>query len=204
MSRRTPGLCSFIWMWPALYGVTASAVVFFFPCLSNMKWWGFKLFLIKSIGYCWLFHLGISLWFLVCRAWHRFIGASLLVLLLFVSTLMVALVSGPDIETVRSKVADVTGIRTSGLLCIGGRLSRESTVVFEVKDGISPKISGEEVKCQDDTACEIILDTLSFVHASVPANARIEIRRFPEEFNTIFMVNIDGKSYVIFFGQSVM
>ncbi len=204
MSRRTQSQYSFFWILPALYGVSASAVVFFFPCLSNMKWWGFKLFLIKSIGYCCLFHLGISLWFLVRRAWRRCIGASLLVLLLFFSTLMAALVSGPDIKTVRSKVADVTGIRTSNLVCIGGRLSRESKVVFEVKDGVSPKIIGEEVKCQDDTVWEIILDTLSFVHASVPANARIEIRRFPEEFNTVFMVYIDGKSYAIFFGQSVM
>ena len=117
---------------------------------------------------------------------------------------MAALVSGPDIETVRAKVAGVTGIRASSLDCIGGRLSRESEVVFEVKDGVSPKIIGEEVKCQDDTAWEIILDTLSFVHASVPANARIEIWRFPEEFNTVFMVYIDGKSYAIFYGQSAM
>ena len=204
MSRRMPSLCSFFWMLPALYGVSASAVVFFFPCLSNMKWWGFKLFLIKSIGYCWLFHLGISLWFLVCRAWRRCIGASLLVLLLLFSTLMAALVSGPDVETVRSKVADVTGIRTSSLVCIGGRLSRESEVVFEVKDGISPKIIGKEVEQQDDTLWAIVIHTFSFVQVEVPVNSKIMIRKFYDEFNTILMVNIDGKSYAIFFGQSTM
>jgi len=204
MSRRIRSLCSFFWILPALYGVSASAVVFFFPCLSNMKWWGFKLFLIKSIGYCWLFHLGISLWFLVRRAWNRCIGASLLVLLLFFSTLMAALVSSPNIETVRSKVADVTGIRTSSLVCIGGCLSRESKVVFKVKDGILSQIIGEEVNRQDDTLWEIIIHILSFVQVEVPVNSKVSIRKFYDEFNTIFLVYIDSKSYAIFSGQSVM
>ena len=178
MSRRTQSQYSFFWILPALYGVSASAVVFFFPCLSNMKWWGFKLFLIKSIGYCCLFHLGISLWFLVRRAWRRCIGASLLVLLLFFSTLMAALVSGPDIKTVRSKVADVTGIRTSSLVCIGGRLSRESRVAFEVKENDSSNGIGEEVNSQDDTTCQILLQALSFVHVEVSMAEKLVIRKF--------------------------
>ena len=77
-------------------------------------------------------------------------------------------------------------------------------MVFEVKDGISPKIIGKEVEQQDDTLWAIVIHTFSFVQVEVPVNSKIMIRKFYDEFNTILMVNIDGKSYAIFFGQSVM
>ncbi len=111
---------------------------------------------------------------------------------------------GPSIRWVREKTAGATGIPSAELVCIGGRLSRKSRVVFEVKDGISPKIIGKEVEQQDDTLWAIVIHTLSFVQVEVPVDSKIMIRKFHDEFNTIFMVNIDGKAYVIFFGQSVM
>ena len=201
MSLQKQSVRSLLWMLPTIFGVSASAVVFFSPDLSNMRWWGFKLFLMKSVGYCLLLHLGILLWFLVRRAWLRCLGASLLLLFVFWAALMAALVSGPDIETVRLKVAEATGVCASNLVCNGGRLSRESVVVFEVKGVTSSKIIGEEVNRQDDTTWEIVLHALSFVHVRIPANARVEIRRLHDKFNTVFMVDVQGKQYAIFLGN---
>lgn len=204
MSRQKRSLLSLLWVFPAIWGMSASAVVFFSPGLSNMKWWGFRLFLMKSIGCCLFLHLGISLWLLVRRAWLRCLGASLLLLFVFLSAFMAVFVSGPDIETVRLKAAEATGIRASHLVCIGGRLSRESRVVFEVKENDSSNGIGEEVNSQDDTTCQILIQALSFVHVEVSVAEKLVIRKFPMKFDTVFMVRTAERSYIIFFGQSVM
>lgn len=198
--RKLLSICCVIVVASAL---TAFAGIEFLPA-SDMRLWGVRSVAYQSLSWCCLVYPGIVIGFLLMRQWRKLFMALGLAIPLIAALLLGSISIGPSIRWVREKTAYTTGIPVSELVCIGGRLSRESKVVFEVKDGILPKIIGEEVKCQDDTAWEIILDTLSFVHASVPANARIEIRRFPEEFNTVFMVYIDGKSYAIFFGQSVM
>lgn len=198
--RKLLSICCVIVVASAL---TAFAGIEFLPA-SDMRLWGVRSVAYQSLSWCCLVYPGIVIGFLLMRQWRKLFMALGLAIPLLAALLLGSISIGPSIRWVREKTAYTTGIPVSELVCIGGRLSRESKVVFEVKDGILPKIIGEEVKCQDDTAWEIILDTLSFVHASVPANARIEIRRFPEEFNTVFMVYIDGKSYAIFFGQSVM
>lgn len=198
--RKLLSICCVIVVASAL---TAFAGIEFLPA-SDMRLWGVRSVAYQSLSWCCLVYPGIVIGFLLMRQWRKLFMALGLAIPLIAALLLGSISIGPSIRWVREKTAYTTGIPVSELVCIGGRLSRESKVVFEVKDGILPKIIGEEVKCQDDTVWEIILDTLSFVHASVPANARIEIRRFPEEFNTVFMVYIDGKSYAIFFGQSVM
>lgn len=198
--RKLLSICCVIVVASAL---TAFAGIEFLPA-SDMRLWGVRSVAYQSLSWCCLVYPGIVIGFLLMRQWRKLFMALGLAIPLIAALLLGSISIGPSIRWVREKTAYTTGIPVSELVCIGGRLSRESKVVFEVKDGILLKIIGEEVKCQDDTVWEIILDTLSFVHASVPANARIEIRRFPEEFNTVFMVYIDGKSYAIFFGQSVM
>ena len=138
------------------------------------------------------------------RQWRKLFMALGLAIPLIAALLLGSISIGPSIRWVREKTAYTTGIPVSELVCIGGRLSRESEVVFEVKDGILPKIIGEEVERQDDTLWEIIIHTLSFVQVEVPVNSKMLIRKFYDEFNTIFIVDIGGKSYAIFFGQSVM
>lgn len=186
-----------------VFALTAFVGIEFLPA-SNMRMWGIRSFAYQSLGWSCLVHSGIVLGFLLMRKWRKLFMALGLAIPLIAAFLLGSFSIGPSIQWVREKTAYATGIPFAELVCIGGRLSRESKVVFKVKDGISPRIIGEEVNRQDDTTWKIILHVLSFVHVSVPATARIEIRRFPEEFNTVFMVYILDKSYAIFFGQSVM
>ena len=183
--------------------LTAFAGIEFLPA-SDMRLWGVRSVAYQSLSWCCLVYPGIVIGFLLMRQWRKLFMALGLAIPLIAALLLGSISIGPSIRWVREKTAYTTGIPVSELVCIGGRLSRESEVVFEVKDGILPKIIGEEVERQDDTLWEIIIHTLSFVQVEVPVNSKMLIRKFYDEFNTIFIVDIGGKSYAIFFGQSVM
>ena len=171
---------------------------------SDMRMWGIRSFAYQSLGWCCVAYFGIMLGFLLLRKWRKLFMAFGLAVPLIVAFILGSLSIGPSIRWIREKTACATGVPFCELVCVGGRISRESVVVFEVKCGTSPKIIGEEVDRQDETTCAIILHALSFVHVEIPASAGIVIRRFHEEFNTVFMVDILDKQYAIFFGQSVM
>lgn len=170
----------------------------------DMQIWSIRSFAYQSLGWCCFVHFVIMLGFLLLRKWRQLFMAFGLAILLIAVLILGSLSIGPSIRWVREKTACATDIPFAELVCIGGRLSRESMVVFEVKCGTSLKIIGEEVDRQDDVTWEAVLHALSFVHVRIPANARVVIRRFREEFNTVFMVDVLGKQYAIFFGQSVM
>ena len=186
-----------------ILALTASVGIEFLPA-TDMRMWGIRSFAYQSLCWCCLVYPGIMIGFLLMRQWRSLFMALGLAIPLIAALLFESVSIGPSIRWVREKTAGATGIPSAELVCIGGRLSRESRVVFEVKDGISPKIIGKEVEQQDDTLWAIVIHTFSFVQVEVPVNSKIMIRKFYDEFNTILMVNIDGKSYAIFFGQSTM
>lgn len=185
------------------FALTAFVGIEFLPA-SDMRLWGFRSFAYQSLGWCCLVHIGIVFGFLLLRKWRKFFVAMGLTISLIFALLLGSLSIGPNLRWVREKTASATDIPLIELVCIGGRLSRESVVVFEVKGETSPKNIGEEVSRQDDTSWEIILHVFSFVNVRIPANAEIKIRRLHEDLNTIFIVDVHGKQYAIFFGQSVM
>ena len=186
-----------------ILALTASVGIEFLPA-TDMRMWGIRSFAYQSLSWCCLVYPGIVIGFLLMRQWRKLFMALGLAIPLIAALLLGSISIGPSIRWVREKTAYTTGIPVSELVCIGGRLSRESEVVFEVKDGILPKIIGEEVERQDDTLWEIIIHTLSFVQVEVPVNSKMLIRKFYDEFNTLFIVDNGGKSYEIFCGKTVM
>ena len=183
--------------------LTAFIVIEFLPA-TDMQMWGIRSFAYQSLCWCCLVYPGIVIGFLLMCKLKKFFMSLILAIPLIAALLLGSVSIGPSIRWIREKAAGATGIPIAELVCIGGRLSRESTVVFEVNDGVSPKIIGEEVKRQDDTLWEIIIHTLSFAQVEVPVGSKIVMRKFYDEFNTIFIVYINCKAYVVFLGQSVM
>lgn len=184
--------------------ILAAFIAIEFLPATDMRMWGIRSFAYQSLCWCCLVYPVIVIGFLLMCKLRKFFIALILAIPLIAALLLGSISIGPSIRWVREKAAGAIGIPIDELVCIGGRLSRESTVVFEVNDGLSPKIIGEEVKRQDDTLWDIIMHTLSFVQVEVPVDSKIVMRKFYDEFNTIFIVHIDGKAYVVFLGQSVM
>ena len=186
-----------------VFVLIASVGIEFLPA-TDMRMWGIRSFAYKSLCWCCLVYIGIVIGFLLIRKWGSFFMSVIFAVPLIGVLLLESVSIGPSIRWVREKTANVTGIPFAELVCIGGRLSRESRVVFKVKDEILPKMIAKEVEQQDGTLRAIVIRTLSFVKVDVSVNSKIIIKKFYDDFNTIYMVNIEGGTYLIFFGQSEM
>lgn len=170
---------------------------------SDMRFWDVRLLIFKSLGWCCLIHLGLAVLFLLMRRWISAISAILLSLLFLGVTLIEGLTIGPDLKMVRQEISALTGVTTSELECVGGRLSRESVVVFKVA-GVAPFNNvGEEIS-NETTIRSVLIGVLrsSRVYPTEPTVK--EIKKFPMEFNTVFALCTNDGWWIIFFGNAVM
>lgn len=170
---------------------------------SDMRFWDVRLLIFKSLGWCCLIHLGLAVLFLLMRRWISAISAILLSLLFLGVTLIEGLTIGPDLKMVRQEISALTGVTTSELECVGGRLSRESVVVFKVA-GIAPFSDvGEEIS-NETTIRSVLIGVLRSSRVYPTELTVKEIKKFPMEFNTVFALCTNDGWWIIFFGNAVM
>ena len=186
----------------ATIGVSLSLIVFFVAELQKMEWWNATTFLINVSVCCIFIQLGVVLLFLILRLWGQAVKSIAMLSILFLSVAMSVLTAGPDIENVMQQTADRIGVQPSDLVCRNGRLARESSVVFELKEGALLRSNFDKVSPDADVV-RLLIETLSTAHVETFSAENIEIRRFRMEFNTVFTVSTSDRTYVIFYGNAV-
>ena len=113
------------------------------------------------------------------------------------------LTTGPALEAVQKKVASTIGVTPSELVCVGGNLCRESTILFR-HDGSAPFTNMGEPVSPKDQDVGIVLEVLERMNVKVSNDMPIKVLKFPLEFDTIYCVICGKERWIVFFGMSVM
>lgn len=192
-----------LWSW---FFVLSCTVVSFIGIValmrSDVQFWNFRDILLRLLGWCCLTHIGIALYLLVVRKWLL----SLVAVIVFLFGLIGVLYGGPNIGSVRNQVSSALDVPVSNLVYVGGFLSRESKIVFELTGDIQPKESKIENRSNDENTRMILQQVLAAVNVPSPADEKVAvaISKFPMEFNTVFYICIGEKRWIVFFGNAVM
>lgn len=184
-------------------GVSSSLIVFFVAELRKMEWWNATTCLVNVSVCCIFIQLGVVILFLILRLWGQAVKSIAVLSILFLSVAMSALTAGPNIENVMKQTAERIGVQPSDLVCRNGRLARESSVVFELKEGELLRSDFDKVSSDADVV-RLLLETLSTVYVETFSVENMEIRKFCMEYNTVFTVSVSDRTYVIFYGNVVI
>lgn len=184
-------------------GVSSSLIVFFVAELRKMEWWNATTCLVNVSVCCIFIQLGVVILFLILRLWGQAVKSIAMLSILFLSVAMSALTAGPNIENVMKQTAERIGVQPSDLVCRNGRLARESSVVFELKEGVLLRSDFDKVSSDADVV-RLLLETLSTAHVETFSVENMEIRKFCMEYNTVFTVSVSDRTYVIFYGNAVI
>lgn len=184
-------------------GMSSSLIVFFVAELRKMEWWNATTCLV-NVSVCSIFiQLGVVILFLILRLWGQAVKSIAMLSILFLSVAMSALTAGSNIENVMKQTAERIGVQLSDLVCRNGRLARESSVVFELKEGVLLRSDFDKVSSDADVV-RLLLETLSTAHVETFSVENMEIRKFCMEYNTVFTVSVSDRTYVIFYGNAVI
>jgi len=184
-------------------GMSSSLIVFFVAELRKMEWWNATTCLVNVSVCCIFIQLGVVILFLILRLWGQAVKSIAMLSILFLSVAMSALTAGPNIENVMKQTAERIGVQPSDLVCRNGRLARESSVVFELKEGVLLRSDFDKVSSDADVV-RLLLETLSTAHVETFSVENMEIRKFCMEYNTVFTVSVSDRTYVIFYGNAVI
>ena len=184
-------------------GMSSSLIVFFVAELRKMEWWNVTTCLVNVSVCCIFIQLGVVILFLILRLWGRAVKSIAMLSILFLSVAMSARTAGPNIENVMKQTAERMGVQPSDLVCRNGRLARESSVVFELKEGVLLRSDFDKVSSDADVV-RLLLETLSTAHVETFSVENMEIRKFCMEYNTVFTVSVSDRTYVIFYGNAVI
>ena len=184
-------------------GMSSSLIVFFVAELRKMEWWNATTCLVNVSVCCIFIQLGVVILFLILRLWGQAVKSITMLSILFLSVAMSALTAGPNIENVMKQTAERIGVQPSDLVCRNGRLARESSVVFELKEGVLLRSDFDKVSSDADVV-RLLLETLSTAHVETFSVENMEIRKFCMEYNTVFTVSVSDRTYVIFYGNAVI
>ena len=184
-------------------GVLSSLIVFFVAELRKMEWWNATTCLVNVSVCCIFIQLGVVILFLILRLWGQAVKSIAMLSILFLSVAMSALTAGPNIENVMKQTAERIGVQPSDLVCRNGRLARESSVVFELKEGVLLRSDFDKVSSDADVV-RLLIETLSTAHVETFSVENMEIRKFCMEYNTVFTVSVSDRTYVIFYGNAVI
>lgn len=193
---------SWVSILPATIGLSSSLMVLFVAELRKIEWRNVATCLINISVCCIFIQLGVVLLFLILRSWGQTVKSTAILFILFLSVAISVLTVGPDIESVMQQTADRIGVQPSDLIYRNGRLARESSAVFELREGAFLLSNFERVSPDADVV-RLLYETLSTAHVETFSVANIEIRMFRMEFNTVFTVSISDRTYVIFYGNTV-
>ena len=196
------------WVWAiALVPVLGGMVGFALSMImspSDMRFWKWRADIVALMGYCCLIQGCLAIWFLIRRFWRRCLIMGGLFAFLAFLTYLALLGSGPDIENIRTKAASVTGCQPSGLVCLGGRLSRESVVLFKPQNGFEPSENFTPIPADDRETYRSLEETLEWLKVSNVPGSRILAFRCRLEFDTLFAVHRAGEWWLLFWGNVVM
>ena len=184
-------------------GMSSSLIVFFVAELRKMEWWNATTCLVNVSVCCIFIQLGVVILFLILRLWGQAVKSIAMLFILFLSVAMSALTAGPNIENVMKQTAERIGVQPSDLVCRNGRLARELSVVFELKEGVLLRSDFDKVSSDADVV-RLLLETLSTVYVETFSVENMEIRKFCMEYNTVFTVSLSDRTYVIFYGNAVI
>ena len=198
----TKWVLSLWWLLPLLIGVFLSVVVYWMDS-SMMSLWRIRIHLANCIAMCLLGHCITTICLFIRRCWRKgFISLAMLPFFLAIAFL-VALILGPDIDTVIAKVSTITSIPQSEIQCLGGNLHRESRVLFR-HEGNSPLTGKYEEVSPKSQAYEIVMDFLKHMNVNMDKDVSVRILKFPLEFDTVFCVICGKEQWMVFYGMSVM
>lgn len=136
-SERARRLKNLAWFLPLIGGILASAVLVFLPP-TETRLWAVRGMLVRAVAIGMLLQTVLAVVLLFCRAWLKTLLSAGAAVVLFFVTVFAMLIGGPAPDFVAQKTADAVGVRHERLVCLGGCLTRESTVVFRLDGEFTP------------------------------------------------------------------
>ena len=188
------------WLAPLLVGFLLSAFAFLADP-SAMSLWPIRSLAAIGVTACLLGHCIAMIVLFVRRRWKSGLIALVILPLFFIIAFLVALMIGPNIEAVTEKISAVTAVPQSEIKCLGGWLSRESIIVFEL-----PKGAPLQIEAADEMERNDILPRLKEyadrLNLQIPVQGNV--LRYRLEFDTVYVVYDRDHRLVFFFGMIVM
>ena len=135
------------------------------------------------------------------RRWKSGLIALVILPLFFIIAFLVALMTGPNIEAVTEKVSAVTAVPQSEIKCLGGRLSREKVIAFELPKGASLQIETADEMERSDILPRL-KEYADRLNLQMPAQGKV--LRYRLESDTVYVVYDRDYRLVFFFGMIVM
>lgn len=190
---------------PILCGAVAYSVLMAAPS-SDMSLWMLRKTAIKGICICCLVQGLLVVWFLAMRSWRRCLLALALFAPLFILAFTESFAAGPDIGTIRGKVAAATGCQPSQLTCLGGALRRESVILLKPESGFSLPGDFIRIPKNDHEIYRMISEILTFegLHTPVVPCQEIAAFKYRLDYDTVVAVNRDGEWRIIFLGMLLL
>ena len=125
------------WFLPLIGGILASAVLVFLPP-TETRLWAVRGMLVRAVAIGMLLQTVLAVVLLFCRAWLKTLLSAVAAVVLFFVTVFAMLIGGPAPDFVAQKTADAAGAPQERLACLGGCLTRESTILFKLDGAWTP------------------------------------------------------------------
>ena len=188
------------WLLPMAIGACAFLFAFF-SNPTSMAFWKPRMYAANCIAACLLAHVIAMLWLFLRKRWKiGFVALGALPIFVF-GAFIVLMSVGPDLDIVRTKVSTAASVPISKLVCRGGCLARESTIIFEANDDATINTELATIVSDDTTLSRIKNCALEF---NVPLSGDFKAWRFTLDYDNIVVVKDDVKWLLIFFGMSSM
>ena len=188
------------WYMPVLLGTLSFVIVLL--CGSTTKsFWNIRSFAANCIAVCILGHFMVMLWMFIRKQWRNFLVTVIMSPFILFITFTASLIVGPSIESVTEKVALALSIPKHKMKCLGGRLSRESTVVFEILDATQLHLEDSDIM-KDKSFWPYLKERSKRFGVLLPEDSKVWYVRL--EFDTLVVVCWNGHSIVFFCGNSIM
>ena len=188
------------WYMPGLLGMLSFAIVLL--CGSTTKsFWNIRTFAANCIAVCTSGHFMVMLWMFIRKQWRKGLVTVIMSPFILFVAFTTSLIVGPSIESVTEKVALALSIPKHKMKCLGGRLSRASTVVFEILDATQLHLGDSNVK-KDESFWPYLKERAKRLGVLLPEESKVWYVRL--EFDTLVVVCWNSHSIVFFCGNSIM
>ena len=203
MSVPSPGvLKSLAWFSPLVGCILSCGALVFLPS-TEMRLWPVRGMLVYAVAVGLLLQSVLTVALLFRRAWAKALLSAVAVGMLFLATAFAALIGGPVPDAVARKTADAAGVRQERLVCLGGSLTRESTVLFRLDGAFSPPPGFEPVPGPSDIRGMVARTLERFGRGPTPPPSCRVLKR-SLDVSTILAVEAPAGWYFVYFGNAAL
>lgn len=187
---------------PLAGGILSCVALVFLPS-TEMRLWPVRGMLVYAVAVGLLVQIVLTVALLFRRAWAKALLSAVAAGVLFFATVFVLLIGGPVPDAVARRTADAVGVPQERLACLGGCLTRESTILFKLDGALVPPPEFEPIPDLPDIRGRVSRTLARFGQDSANApSCRILKRNL--DASTVLAVETPSGWFVVYYGNFVL